>query len=100
MGAGLKPARIVPEAGLIKEVKHLSNIRSPACNPTAAASPRGRDQPGLKDQQFDGADNTFPHFLEETDWKKIKIGQRVEAVFEETRRGHLLDIKHFRLVKE
>ena len=37
--------------------------------------------------------STFPHFLEETDWKKIKIGQRVEAVFEEKRRGHLLDIK-------
>jgi len=50
--------------------------------------------------RFDGADNTFPHFLEETDWNKIKIGQRVEAVFEEKRRGHLLDIKNFRPLKE
>jgi len=50
--------------------------------------------------RFDGADNTFPHFLEETNWKKIKIGQRVEAVFEEKRRGHLLDIKHFRIISD
>jgi len=63
----------------------------------------GKERPvpyGYGYVQFDGSDNTFPHFLEETDWKKIKIGQRVEAVFEEKRRGHLLDIKHFRLVKE
>jgi uncharacterized OB-fold protein len=50
--------------------------------------------------KFDGADSTFPHFLEETDYKKIKIGQRVEAVFEEKRRGHLLDIKYFRILSE
>jgi len=50
--------------------------------------------------KFDGADSTFPHFLEETDYKKIKIGSRVEAVFEEIRRGHLLDIKHFRIISE
>jgi len=50
--------------------------------------------------QFDGADNTFPHFLEETDWKKVRIGQRLETVFEEKRRGHLLDIKHFRLIPD
>ena len=50
--------------------------------------------------RFDGADNSFPHFLDETDYRKIKIGARVEPVFEEKRRGHLLDIKHFRLIRE
>ncbi len=61
----------------------------------------GKERPvpyGYGYRLFDGADNTFPHFLEETDWKKIKIGQRVEAVFEEKRRGHLLDIKPFRII--
>ena len=48
--------------------------------------------------KFDGADSSFPHFLEETDYKKIKIGAKVEAVFEKKRRGHLLDIKHFRII--
>jgi uncharacterized OB-fold protein len=62
---------------------------------------KGRPVPyGYGYIRFDGADSTFPHFLEETDWKKIKIGQGVEAVFEEQRRGHLLDIKHFRIIPE
>ncbi len=50
--------------------------------------------------RFDGADNTFPHFLDETDYRKIKIGSRVEPVFEEKRKGTLLDIKYFRILSE
>lgn len=50
--------------------------------------------------KLDGADSLLPHFLEETDYKKIKIGARVEAVFEEKRRGHILDIRHFRIIPE
>ncbi|MHB8781702.1 MAG: Zn-ribbon domain-containing OB-fold protein, partial [Candidatus Geothermincolia bacterium] len=48
--------------------------------------------------KLDGADNTFLHFLDETDHAKIKLGSRVKAVFEEERAGGLLDIKHFTLV--
>ena len=48
--------------------------------------------------KLDGADNFFQHFIEETDPQKIKIGDRMQAVFEENRKGSLLDIKHFKKV--
>ena len=48
---------------------------------------------------LDGADNTFIHYLDETDLGKLKIGMRVRAVFEEDRKGQLLDIKHFETIE-
>ncbi len=48
----------------------------------------------------DGADTSIAHFLNETDISKIKIGMRVQAVYEDKRKGSLLDIKHFRLIGE
>jgi uncharacterized OB-fold protein len=50
--------------------------------------------------KLDGSDNTFVHFLEETDIEKLKIGMRVQVVFEAERRGHLLDIRHFETINE
>ncbi|MDY6852330.1 MAG: Zn-ribbon domain-containing OB-fold protein [Thermodesulfobacteriota bacterium] len=50
--------------------------------------------------QLDGADNRFVHFLEESDVNKIRIGMRVEVVFEEERKGNMLDIKHFRTIED
>lgn len=50
--------------------------------------------------RLDGADNSFVHMVEETDLAKIKIGMRVEPVFEEERRGRLMDIRHFRAIKD
>lgn len=50
--------------------------------------------------RLDGANNTLQHFLEETDVSRLRIGQRVAAVFRETRAGTLLDIQYFRTVKE
>lgn len=49
---------------------------------------------------LDGADNSYPHFLEETDPDKLRIGMRVEAVWEENRTGHLLDIRYFKTIEE
>jgi hypothetical protein len=49
---------------------------------------------------LDGTDNTYPHFLEETDPAKLRVGMRVEVVWEERRTGHLLDIRHFRSIEE
>ena len=49
---------------------------------------------------LDGTDCTYAHFLEETDPEKLHIGMRVEAVWEEDRKGHLLDIKHFKTIEE
>ena len=40
------------------------------------------------------------HFVDETDYTKFKIGQRVEAVFKEEREGDLGDIPYFRIVRE
>ncbi|MFH1136234.1 MAG: Zn-ribbon domain-containing OB-fold protein [Pseudomonadota bacterium] len=48
---------------------------------------------------LDGSDNSFIHFVEETDLEKLHIGMRVRAVFEEERRGTILDIKHFETIK-
>ncbi len=48
--------------------------------------------------RLDGTDNTFIHYVEETDPDKLHVGMRVRAVFEEERKGHLLDIRHFETV--
>ena len=50
--------------------------------------------------KLDGTDTYFFHFLEETDIKKLKAGLRVEPVFEDERKGSLLDIKYFRIINE
>ncbi len=49
---------------------------------------------------LDGADNTFIHYIEETDKDKVHVGMRVKAVFEEERQGALLDIRHFATIAE
>lgn len=48
--------------------------------------------------KLDGADTMIPHFIDSTDPKKVKIGARVKAVFEEKRTGSMQDIKHFDLI--
>lgn len=48
---------------------------------------------------LDGSESTFIHFLEETDPSKLRVGMRVQAVFEEEREGHLLDIRHFETIE-
>jgi len=48
---------------------------------------------------LDGADTCLPHFVDLADPKRLKVGMRVEAVFEDKRRGHLLDIKHFKVIE-
>lgn len=50
--------------------------------------------------KLDGADTYMMHFVDETDYAKFKIGQRVEAVFKEEREGDLGDIPYFRIVRE
>lgn len=49
--------------------------------------------------KFDGADNTFQFFLEETDIRKIHIGLRLRAVFQQKREGNIRDILFFRTEK-
>ncbi len=48
--------------------------------------------------QLDGADNIVSHYIDFEEEHRVQIGARVEAVFEEQRKGSLKDIKHFRIV--
>jgi uncharacterized OB-fold protein len=46
--------------------------------------------------KMDGADTGMVHRLGEIDFRKIRIGMRVKAVFNEERKGDIRDIKYFR----
>lgn len=46
--------------------------------------------------KLDGADTGMCHLLGEIAHEDIKIGMRVEAVFREERKGHILDIAYFK----
>jgi uncharacterized OB-fold protein len=46
--------------------------------------------------KLDGADTGMVHRLGEIDFRKIRIGMRVKAVFNEERKGDIRDIKYFR----
>jgi len=50
--------------------------------------------------KLDGADTYTMHFINETDVSKMKVGQRVEAVFKEKREGDMGDIPYFRIIEE
>lgn len=48
--------------------------------------------------QLDGATTGMPHYIESSNPDDMKIGMRVEAVFEDERKGNILDIKCFKPV--
>ncbi len=48
--------------------------------------------------QLDGATNVISHFIVYKDESDVKIGAKVEVVFEDKRIGSMKDIKHFRLL--
>jgi uncharacterized OB-fold protein len=48
--------------------------------------------------KLDGADTDFVHIIKESDPKKLQIGMRVKAVFNEKPRKRILDIKYFELI--
>lgn len=48
--------------------------------------------------KLDGSDTGFVHLLGEVDLDKIRVGMKVKAVFEEDRRGSILDINYFKPV--
>ncbi len=50
--------------------------------------------------KLDGCDNSFQHFINIEEESKVKIGVRVQAVLSEERKGNLLDIKHFEVIRE
>lgn len=49
--------------------------------------------------KLDGADTCLTHFVDSVDPEKFKVGARVKAVFEEKRKGSLMDIRHFELIE-
>ncbi len=46
--------------------------------------------------KLDGADGGLIHFIGEAEPKDLKIGMKMEAVFNEKRSGNIMDIKYFR----
>lgn len=48
--------------------------------------------------QLEGADNVISHYIEYDDESKLRIGARVEPVFEKKRTGCMKDLKHFRII--
>ena len=50
--------------------------------------------------RFEGADNTFQYFVEETDASKLRFGMRVEARFAAERQGKLSDLLPFRVLSD
>jgi uncharacterized OB-fold protein len=46
--------------------------------------------------QLDGADTGFVHMLGEVDLEQLRVGMRVQAVFQKEREGSILDIKYFK----
>jgi len=46
--------------------------------------------------KLDGADTGIVHRLGEVDFKKLKIGMKMKAVYEPERRGDIRDIRYFR----
>ena len=61
----------------------------------------GKEKPvpyGYAFIRLDGADTDLQHYVEIKDEKKVKIGARVKAVFEENRAGKITDVKHFAVI--
>jgi uncharacterized OB-fold protein len=46
--------------------------------------------------KLDGADTGLAHLISETDYEKLRVGMRVQAVFKEERVGNMLDILYFK----
>ena len=46
--------------------------------------------------KLDGADTGLAHMISETDYEKLRVGMRVQAVFKEERVGNMLDILYFK----
>lgn len=49
--------------------------------------------------KLDGADTYTMHFVDETDYTKLKVGQRVEAVFKDEREGNIGDILYYKVIE-
>ncbi len=48
--------------------------------------------------QLDGADTVLSHYIEYEDEAQLKIGARVQAIFQEKRKGNMRDIKCFLVI--
>lgn len=50
--------------------------------------------------RLNGSDGGLIHFIKEARAADLRIGMPMEIVFNDDRKGHILDISHFRPVKE
>jgi hypothetical protein len=91
--------REVVEVGPQGTLRTFSVINFPFIDPFT-----GHERPvpyGYGIIQLDGCSNRLPHFLDETDLRRLRIGLRVEAVFkpQNERGGAMTDIAHFRVIE-
>ena len=48
--------------------------------------------------ELDGTDNSLMGFFDVKDYRKIKVGMRVRAIFRENRIGSMSDLSHFEIL--
>ncbi|MEE8174519.1 MAG: Zn-ribbon domain-containing OB-fold protein, partial [Dehalococcoidia bacterium] len=97
----LVPPRIFCEECFV-DVEEWVEVSSKGELVTFGESYLGTDGSKLKEPwivgiiRLDGADGGLIHYIGEARPEELKIGMRMEAVFNEKRNGNILDIKHFR----
>ena len=97
----LVPPRIFCEECFV-DVEEWVEVGSKGELVTFGESYLGTDGSKLKEPwilgiiRLDGADGGLIHYIGEARPEELKIGMRMEAVFNEKRNGNILDIKHFR----
>lgn len=100
-GRVLVPPRIFCEECFV-DVEEWVEVSSKGELVTFGESYLGTDGSKLKEPwivgiiRLDGADGGLIHYIGEARPEELKIGMRMEAVFNEERNGNILDIKHFR----
>ncbi len=100
-GRVLVPPRIFCEECFV-DVEEWVEVSSKGELVTFGESYLGTDGSKLKEPwivgiiRLDGADGGLIHYIGEARPEELKIGMRMEAVFNEKRNGNILDIKHFR----
>ena len=100
-GRVLVPPRIFCEECFV-DVEEWVEVSSKGKLVTFGESYLGTDGSKLKEPwilgiiRLDGADGGLIHYIGEARPEELKIGMRMEAVFNEERNGNILDIEHFR----
>ena len=84
------------EVGPLGEIKNYTIMRFSFVDPET-----GTKKPvpyAFGNILLDGADTVFANYIEYDDPSRLKVGAKVETVFQEKREGSMKDIKCFRII--